>query len=79
MPTLIRLLVRAIQPLGKSPSDCAEFMCEPLLSEKTSSNFRLIGQNAEPVKVTAKHDEALNVVWKSTKEVISRVLGSFGN
>jgi NAD(P)-dependent dehydrogenase (short-subunit alcohol dehydrogenase family) len=31
MPWYIRMLVRAIQPLGRSPQDCAEFMCAPLL------------------------------------------------
>jgi NAD(P)-dependent dehydrogenase (short-subunit alcohol dehydrogenase family) len=77
MPWYVRMLVRAIQPLGRSSADCAEFMCEPLLRPDpapgaASGGFLLMGANAQPVGRTARHEEARDVVWKHTKEMLAK-------
>jgi hypothetical protein len=39
MPLLIKGFVRLIQPLGKSPADCAEFMCEGYADAESDGVF----------------------------------------
>jgi len=78
---ILRGLIRLIQPLGASIEDCAEFMLLPILSSATSSSATdsqqnsvvLIGSKGEPAVKTSCHDEAIQVVWKHTQEVLARV------
>ena len=72
MPWYLRGLVRLIQPLGRTLKDCGEFMSTALLQPR-QAGFALMGQNGEPVKKTSLHDQALEFMWKHTKEVLGRV------
>lgn len=76
MPWYIRYPVRMLQPLGRRSEDCAEFMCHPLLDPNSKGGFLLMGQNANPVKKTKTHDEAMPHIWKSTEELLDRILKS---
>lgn len=48
MPTLVRWLVRAIQPLGTSLYDCGEYMCRPLLAPATDASATATSASAAP-------------------------------
>jgi NAD(P)-dependent dehydrogenase (short-subunit alcohol dehydrogenase family) len=72
----LRMLMRAVAPLGRSPADCAEFMCTPVLrpDAEAKPGFQLLSQNAEPVPATPLHDAARDVVWAKTKEILARLM-----
>mmetsp|Transcript_27588 Transcript_27588/g.39484 ORF Transcript_27588/g.39484 Transcript_27588/m.39484 type:complete len:345 (-) Transcript_27588:152-1186(-) len=86
MPWYIRSVVRAIQPLGRSASDCAEYMTcptvlasdagDPLPSIGKGNNEKgiiVMGPNGEPAKLTSMHTtEANNFVWNVTSDVLDR-------
>jgi len=75
MPMLIRGLIRVIQPIvGKSPEDCAEFMCQPLFDSDITGGFHLRGESAQTVKTTGGHsDEAVQFMWKHINDVCNRI------
>jgi NAD(P)-dependent dehydrogenase (short-subunit alcohol dehydrogenase family) len=76
MPTVIRWLVRAVQPFGKSKEDCAELLSTVLLKpdEQTKGGFYLLDQNGQPAKPTKLHEEARESIWTHTRQVLSRLL-----
>lgn len=80
---ILRTFVRFIQPLGKKPSDCAEYMLGPTvfasaydddLTPKSSTDGVIImGEKGQQVNLTDKHTEdAVGSVWKSTVEVLKK-------
>jgi len=73
LPTLLRGMVRLLQPLGKSPQDCAEFMCEALFDPELKPGFHLRGSSGQSVNVTKDHEQARDTVWKHTKDVLARI------
>jgi NAD(P)-dependent dehydrogenase (short-subunit alcohol dehydrogenase family) len=76
MPGAIRALLSLIRPFARSLLDCGEFMSEPLLRPipKPSDDPKLIliGQDANPARLTGIHEAAREVVWSKTKEVLGR-------
>lgn len=82
LPWYLRGMVRALQPLGRSPATCAEFMLDPVfrpLSELRESysggvpGVVLMGQDAQPAaKTTAHSAEARDAVWATTSDVLRR-------
>ena len=77
MPWLARALVRVLQPLGKSPADCAEAMLDPIFTREEGlkgGGYKLIGPDARPAQITALHSQAAESVWARTKSVLERVL-----
>jgi len=64
MPMVVRWLVRALQPLGRSISKCGEYMAGGMLNPEHRGGFRLLDQygRARASKTTA-HDEARESVW----------------
>jgi hypothetical protein len=85
MPGAIRALLSLIRPFARSLLDCGEFMSEPLLrpipkpSDEPSDEPKLIliGQDANPARLTGIHEAAREVVWSKTKEVLGRFGVSF--
>ena len=78
MPWAVRMLVRAIQPLGRSPADCAEAMLSPLLTRaegREGGGCALIGAQGKPAQKTSAHEGAKAGVWAATRGVVTRVLG----
>lgn len=84
LPWFLRMLVRGIQVFGKSPADCAEFMCAPLLRSDADTRslaepgtvmpLVLLTEHAEPARPTSAHtDVAREGVWTRTLEVLRRV------
>lgn len=80
---ILRTLVRCLQPLGKKPSDCAEFMIGPTifasdfddeLPPKSSENGVIVmGEKGQAAKLTTAHTpEAVDSVWKSTLETLKK-------
>ena len=69
---VLRAFVRFIQPLGRRPRDCAEFMCSVLLQPR-QPGFLLMGANTQVVRITNLHDAAREAVWAHTVEVLGRV------
>ena len=72
MPWAIRMLIAAVRPLGTSPADCAEFLCDPLLSDNTPPGLLLIGPKANVVPKTSLHDAARESVWAHTRAILAR-------
>ena len=85
-PWILRKMVRMMQPLGRSPSDCAEYMVGPTIlaseagdtlphrpSQDDSAGVYIMGENGQPKGLTDMHsDEARNFVWDITKQVLGR-------
>ncbi len=79
MPWYVRALVRAIQPLGRSPEACAEALLGPVAARAAGTaggGWRIIDQNGAPAAPTAAQGEARDGVWAGTRAVLSRVLGA---
>ena len=74
MPWLVRAMVRALQPLGRSADKCGQLLTTPLLQPQASPGFHLLDADGkETPKVTALHgDEARASVWAHTCEVFAR-------
>jgi NAD(P)-dependent dehydrogenase (short-subunit alcohol dehydrogenase family) len=79
LPPLLRRLVRWMQPLGRPASDCAECLMGATVlavdaGETLSGNthqVHIVGSNGETKNLTTEHtDEARNVVWKHTRQVL---------
>jgi NAD(P)-dependent dehydrogenase (short-subunit alcohol dehydrogenase family) len=80
---ILRALVRCMQPLGKKPSECAEYMVGPTilasaynddLPPKSSDNGVIVmGEKGQSAKLTKAHTEdAIDSVWKSTVETLKK-------
>ncbi len=72
------MLVRAIQPLGRSIHDCGEAMCVPLLSAEEpvpGAGVVLVNKDGGgPVATTALHTPAArDALWAHTHEVFRRL------
>jgi len=88
MPWYLRGAIRCMQPLGKSTTECAEFMVDPILrsaaGEKTmlnhpikdgveSNGIYIMNQDASTGSLTKEHTkDALDSVWKTTVNVLKR-------
>jgi len=82
--TVLRCMVRMMQPLGKSPGDCAEYMLGPTvfaseaghdLPERLVGNKGLfvMGEKGQSKSLTKMHtDEAKAFVWEKTVEVLKK-------
>lgn len=78
MPWYVRYLVRAIQPLGKSPEACAEAMLKPVAARAKGAaggGWAIIDQHGGLAAPTAAQGEARDGVWDQTRKVLVRVLG----
>ncbi|OQR80922.1 FabG domain-containing protein [Thraustotheca clavata] len=76
MPWYVRtLFVRPLQFYGKTAHDCAEFMSDFLLQDKTPiPNFALLDQFGEPVEPTTMHTpEAKAFIRNHTLEVLAKI------
>lgn len=73
MPFYIRWAVRGIQLFATSIHDCAEYMCDGIMNPAYKGGFHLMTATATEAPKTALHDEARDIVWQHTKEVIHRV------
>lgn len=68
---VLRFLVRAIQPLGRSIRDAGELMSEALFSPRYKRGWHLVDQYGEPTaRPTDLHEAAREFVWERTKEAI---------
>ena len=79
MPWLVRYLVRAIQPLGKSPEACAEAMLKPVAARAAGAaggGWAVVDQSGGPAAPTAAQAEARDGAWAKTRAVVERVLGA---
>jgi len=72
LPWYYRGPIRALQPLAKSPDDCAEFMCDALFNPAYKSGFHILSQTCQPAKATPAHEEAREFVWKHTNDLIEK-------
>lgn len=84
----LRLLVRLVQPFGRSALDCAEYLLSPTvlaseaggvlpdrpkLSDGSRSGLYIVGANGEAGKLTKEHTpEAREFVWKHTVKVLRK-------
>jgi len=76
MPWYIRIFVRAFQPFGRRPEDCANIMSNAILSPHTPvvkdlPNFFLVDQDGKGTKKSTLHDEAREAVWTHTLQLLS--------
>ena len=79
MPFYVRYLVRAIQPLAKSPEACAEAMLKPVVERvegAAGGGWRIIDEKGDPAAPTTLQAEARDGVWKQTRAVVERALGA---
>ena len=81
MPWALRVVIRGLQFLGKSPEDCAEEVLAPIFQSReelapASGEHRgvvIMGDRAVPCKPTAGHTaEARDSVWRTTQDVLRR-------
>ena len=84
MPWYLKGVIRCMQPLGKSTTECAEFMVDPVL--RSAAGLEMIGrpndasdgifimhEDATASKLTKEHTvDAVTSVWKTTAEVLRR-------
>lgn len=82
LPWWARGLVRALQPLGRSPAQCADFLLRPVLARREGSGgggFGLVGERGEAVAPSAGRgagqEGTVEGVWGKTRGVVERVLG----
>lgn len=68
-PWFLRLPVRAVQWLLRSPADAAEAMLDTLWAT-SAGGFRLVGANGEPANATSVHEEARESLWAHAKGVV---------
>ena len=75
---LLRGFVRLMQPLGRKPSDCAEYMMSSVLAAEAgdplppakNSKVHILGQYGQALDVTNSHtEEAREIIWNHTVEV----------
>lgn len=59
---VLRGVVRCLQPLGKSPAKCAEFMCANLFDPEATTGFYLMTESAEAAPPRPEHEQAREVV-----------------
>jgi NAD(P)-dependent dehydrogenase (short-subunit alcohol dehydrogenase family) len=76
MPWIVRGLLSVIKPFAKSPADCAEFMCAPLLAEvpKREQGVLVLDPEARPAATTTAHTAAArDFMWRHVHEVLARL------
>jgi len=74
LPWPLNSLIHIARLFANSIESAGEFMSEPLLRPEVElGTYLLQSAVAQPVSKTKIHDEALEVVWKHTKEVLDRV------
>ena len=79
LPWLARILVRAVQPLGRSPEACAEALLAPVAARAAGpagGGWGIVDQNGRPAAPTPAQGEAREGVWAGTRAVLTRVLGA---
>jgi len=83
---VLRAMVRCMQPLGRSPADCAEFMAGPTVLASAYGDdlapkhedvgiicFGASNGKADPSTVTKEHTaEARDFVWQQTMETLKK-------
>ena len=83
---LLRGIVRLLQPLGRKPSECAEYLMGSTVlaveagdalpskdKNNNSSKVWIVGQYGQPLEVTKGHtEEARKSVWNHTMEVFKK-------
>lgn len=75
LPWLLRMLVRVVQPLGRTSEQAGECMFAALMrSAAAPGTFLIAGANAEDAKVTGAHAAARAVVWEHTVQVLRPLL-----
>ena len=78
MPTVLRWLIRGLQPLGRSKEACGEFMFKGLVMPEFrggegGGGFHLLDQYGEPGPTTcAMHDVAKADVWAHLQAVLAK-------
>jgi len=83
--TLLRCMVRMMQPLGRKASDCAEYMLSPTvfaseageaLVERLNGNAEglyVMGENGQTKGLTKEHtNDARDFVWNHTVQVLKK-------
>ncbi len=70
---VLRGLVRCLQPLGMSPSTCAEFMCANLFDPESATGFHLMTASAEVAPPRPEHEQARDIVWTHTMDVVAKL------
>ncbi|CAB9520687.1 short chain dehydrogenase [Seminavis robusta] len=74
---ILRGMVRLLQPFGRKPADCADYLMGSTVLAADAGDFppssgvAIVGQNGEKLDVTAEHTEdARTHVWKHSVEVL---------
>ena len=71
MPSLLRMMIRGLQWMGRSKEDCAEYMISGLMS-KVQGGFHLLDQyGAETAKPVPLHEEAREFVWGHIQAILA--------
>mmetsp|Transcript_14717 Transcript_14717/g.32792 ORF Transcript_14717/g.32792 Transcript_14717/m.32792 type:complete len:322 (-) Transcript_14717:1461-2426(-) len=85
MPWYLRGVIRCMQPLGKTTTECAEFMADPVLRSAAGEQMLdrpdgakdgvfIMNEDATAGKLTKEHTaDALDTVWKTVSDVLKRV------
>ena len=78
MPFWLRWPIRLLQPLfGVTIEHCAQRMGVALFGEAyRAPGFHLMSADANVAAPTTLHEEAREIVWKNTNDVLTRVLGA---
>jgi len=69
---LMRGFVRMVQLFAKSPEACANVLGQSLIADNFKGGFHVMNASGDHTKVTSKHEEAREAVWRHTKEVLAR-------
>ena len=80
---MLRTMVRMMQPLGRSPKECAEYMVGPTVLASDAGNALpekpqgasviIIGEKGQPKPLTKAHTEEARITcWETTKSVLER-------
>ncbi|KAI8895643.1 hypothetical protein BC833DRAFT_622823 [Globomyces pollinis-pini] len=74
MPWFIKAPLSLITPLfSRTPEQCATYLLSSFLDEEHKTGWHLMGQNGEPVKLSASHTEAVRQrVWDFTVNLIGK-------
>lgn len=84
MPWYLRGVIRCMQPLGKSTTQCAEFMVDPIIRsaageqmfgrpDGAKDGIYIMNDDATAGKLTKEHAaDALDTVWKTSVDVLKR-------
>lgn len=81
---ILRTFVRCLQPLGRNPSECAEYMSAPTIlssaygdglpaKPENSNGIIVIGDKGQSWPLTKQHtEEAMKFVWEKTIDVLKK-------